>query len=97
MNIPKLNKLKTSITNDFNGFIEKPNKNQKKDLLENNLRRPLVIINPIFDSEIQQNYDIDVNSLNTRLNTINQDNVSNSNLIRKHVNISDKISVGFIV
>lgn len=95
--IPRLAKLKTANDNDFSGFIDKPNKNQKKDLLENKLRRPLVIINPIFDSEVYQS-EVQPNSYNSRQNAINNnENLNIDNLIRRHVNVSDKLSVGFIV
>ena len=95
--IPRLAKLKTLNDNDFAGFLDKPNKNQKKDLLENKLRRPLVIINPVFDSEVIQS-DVEPNSYNSRLNAINNnENLNIGNLHKKHVNVSDKLSVGFIV
>jgi len=95
VNIPKLSKLKTTNNNDFIGFIDKPNKNQKKDFLENNMRRPLIIINPIFNNEVGLS-DMDPSSYNSRQNTINQEYISDG-VNRKHVNISDKLSVGFIV
>lgn len=96
--IPRLAKLKTANDNDFAGFIEKPNKSQKKDLLENKLRRPLIIINPIFDNEVNQS-EIEPNSYNSRSNAINNnnENLNNSSLNRRNVNVSDKLSVGFLV
>ncbi len=95
MSIPKLSKLKTANNNDFVGFIEKPNKNQKKDLLTNKSRMPLIIINPFFDNEVSIP-DINPNSYNSRQNAINNDYV-NGNVNRKRANISEKLSVGFIV
>jgi hypothetical protein len=95
VSIPKLSKLKTANNNDFVGFIEKPNKNQKKDLLTNKSRMPLIIINPFFDNEVSIP-DINPNSYNSRQNAINNDYV-NGNVNRKRANISEKLSVGFIV
>lgn len=101
MKIPRLSKLKTANDNDFSGFIEKPSKSEKKDLLENNLRRPLIIINPVFNNEVNQS-EIDPSSYNSRVNAINNnvnnnENALGNNLITKHINVSDKLSVGFIV
>jgi len=95
--IPMLSKLKTANDNDFSGFIEKPNKNQKKDLLENKLRRPLVIINPVFDNEANRS-EIEPNSFNSRFNAINNNDNQNSSIINKrNLNVPDILSVGFIV
>ena len=83
-----INKIKTTNNSDFNDFIEKPNKSQKKNLMESSNQNPIVIINPIFDAEMN-NRKASINSGN-----INADNLSNNS--RKNVNISDKLSVGFI-
>ena len=96
MKIPILSKLKTANDNDFLGFIDKPNKNLKKDLIENKLRRPLIIINPVFDSEVNH-IEIEPNSFNSRINAINNNENLSSNLNKKNVNVSDKLAVGFIV
>lgn len=95
MNIPGLKKLKKANNNDFDGFIENPNKDIKKDFLENKHRRALIIINPIFDSEVNQN-DNEPTSLNSRHITINHDNFNSHDNFRR-VNVSDKLSIGFIV
>jgi len=86
--IPLINKINTTNNSDFNDFIEKPNKSQKKNLMESSNQNPIVIINPIFDAEMN-NRKASINSGN-----INADNLSNNS--RKNVNISDKLSVGFI-
>lgn len=83
-----INKIKLRGNSDFVGFIEKPNNSQKKILMEDNRKKPLLIINPIFDSELGSR------KASNNSNNINADNSSNNS--RKNVNISDKISVGFI-
>ena len=87
--------IKTANNSDFTGFTENLNKNQKKDLLENNSRRPLIIINPIFDSENYPN-EVEPNRINAVPNNTNQENFR-SFVNRRNNNISDKISIGFIV
>lgn len=88
--------MKTSNNNDFIGFTENINKNQKKDLIENNTRRPLIIINPIFDNDNNSNEINNQNRINPITNIANQDNFRNS-VNKKSNNISDKISIGYII
>lgn len=93
--IPKISKLKTANDNDFIGFTEKINKNQKKDLIDNNTRRPLIIINPIFENENNQD-DIQPNTDNLQADFRNQENFR-SFVNKRNNNLSDKLSIGFIV
>jgi hypothetical protein len=65
-------------------------------LLENNSRRPLIIINPIFDSEINPHKIEQQNKIDNVPNTINQEH-TRSFVNRRNNNISDKISIGFIL
>ncbi len=105
VNIPKFSKIKTANNSDFLGFTENLNKNQKKDLLENNARRPLIIINPIFDlesssslhpHEAEQNRNGAVPN-STETNTNNDSDHFGSFVNRRNNNVSDKMSIGFIV
>ena len=89
-----MSKLKTANSNDFASFIEMPNKSQMLVFVENNLRRPLIILNPIFDKVINQ-YAIEPESVNSVPNNASPENlISNAN--KRHAIISEKISVGFI-
>ena len=92
--IPKVSKFKTRNVSDFSGFIDKPNKNEKKDLLENKLRRPLIVINPIFSRELELNIENPPNSYNSA----NNDTINNQlNIpIQNPFNISEKFSIGLI-
>ena len=71
--------------------------------MDNSLKQPIVIINPIFDEEIGLGNGNRKNSFNSgnandsyRNNiNINPDNFSN-NSYRRTVNLSDKISLGFV-
>ena len=56
--IPKVRKIKAGKNNEFCGFLQKPDKNQKKLMMIDTKRKPLLIINPIFDNEINDNNNI---------------------------------------
>lgn len=54
--------------------------------MENNKRKPFLVINPIFDSEFSENKKEPKN--------VNRETIDSQD--RKKFNISDKISIGFI-
>lgn len=95
MKIPKVRKIKAGKVNEFCGFVNKPDKNQKNFMMTDTKRKPLLVINPIFDKEINSN---DNNKRESVQNKSNQG--ENSNLINQgnqgKFNISEKVSVGFI-
>lgn len=102
-NLPNLNSLRT--TNDLDlGFINKRKEKITKNSLKNINSMPLIIVNPIFDSEMEFNEKPDINISSSNINgnepRSNSFFSTNSNLndinIKSSFTITDRLSVGFL-